>query len=49
MKIRDGFILRKMSGSNVKAFNSSLMFNDSGVFIFEKLQKGASQKETAEA
>ena len=57
MKIKDGFILRKVpgmnlvmpTGKNVKTFNGSLMLNDTGAFIFEKLQKGATPEETARA
>ena len=57
MKIKNGFILRKVpgmnlvmpTGKNVKEFNGSLMLNDTGAFIFEKLQKGATLEETAEA
>lgn len=57
MKIKDGFILRKVpgmnlvmpTGKNVKKFNGSLMLNDTGAFIFEKLQKGATPAETARA
>ena len=57
MKIMDGFILRKLpgmnlvmpTGKNVKAFNGSLVLNDTGAFIFEKLQKGATSEETAQA
>ncbi len=57
MKIKDGFILRKVpgmnlvmpTGKNVKSFNGSLMLNDTGAFIFEKLQKGATPDETAQA
>ena len=57
MKIKDGFILRKLpgmnlvmpTGKNVKAFNGSLVLNETGAFIFEKLQKGASPEQTAEA
>jgi hypothetical protein len=57
MKIKDGFVLRKVpgmnlvmpTGKNVKTFNGSLMLNDTGAFIFEKLQKGATLEETAEA
>ena len=57
MKIKDGFILRKVpgmnlvmpTGKNVKTFNGSLVLNDTGAFIFEKLQKGASPEQTAEA
>ena len=57
MKIRDGFILRRLpgmnlvmpTGRNVKAFNGSLLLNDSGAFIFERLQKGGTPEETARA
>ena len=57
MKIKNGFILRKVpgmnlvmpTGKNVKEFNGSLMLNDTGAFIFEKLQKGSTPEETARA
>ena len=57
MKIKDGFILRKVpgmnlvmpTGKNVKSFNGSLMLNNTGAFIFEKLQNGATSDETAQA
>lgn len=57
MKIKDGFILRKVpgmnlvmpTGKNVKEFNGSLMLNDTGAFIFEKLQKGSTPEQTAQA
>lgn len=57
MKIKDGFILRKMpgmnlvmpTGENVKHFNGSLKLNDTGAFIFECLQKGRTPEETAQA
>ena len=57
MKIRDGFILRKLpgmnlvmpTGKNVKEFNGSLVLNDTGSFIFENLQKGSTPEQTAEA
>ncbi len=57
MKIKDGFILRKVpgmnlvmpTGKNVKSFNGSLMLNDTGAFIFERLQKGSAPAETAQA
>jgi len=55
MKIKDGFILRKVpgmnlvmpAGKNVKSFNGSLMLNDTGAFIFERLQQGSSPEELA--
>ena len=57
MKIKNGFILRKVpgmnlvmpTGKNVKTFNGSLMLNDTGAFIFECLQKGSTPEETAQA
>lgn len=57
MKIKDGFVLRKVpgmnlvmpTGKNVKEFNGSLMLNDTGAFIFERLQKGATPEETTRA
>ena len=57
MKIKDGFILRKLpgmnlvmpTGKNVKNYNGSLMLNDTGAFIFERLQQGGSPEETAQA
>lgn len=55
MKIKDGFILRKVpgmnlvmpTGKNVKTFNGSLLLNDTGALIFEKLQKGSAPEEIA--
>lgn len=57
MKIKDGFVLRKVpgmnlvmpTGKNVKTFNGALMLNDTGAFIFERLQAGATSEETAQA
>ena len=57
MKIKDGFILRKVpgmnlvmpTGKNVKTFNGSLVLNDTGAFIFERIQKGSTPEETARA
>ena len=57
MKIKDGFVLRKLpgmnlvmpAGKNVKEFNGSLVLNDTGAFIFEKFQKGSTPEETAKA
>ncbi len=57
MKIKDGFVLRKVpgmnlvmpTGKNVKNFNGSLILNDTGAFIYEKLQKGSTPEETAQA
>lgn len=57
MKIKDGFILRKVpgmnlvmpAGKNVKSFNGALMLNDTGAFVFERLQKDMTPEETARA
>ena len=57
MKIKDGFILRKVpgmnlvmpTGKNVKDFQGSLMLNDTGAFIFERLQKGNTAEEIVQA
>lgn len=57
MKIKNGFVLRKVpgmnlvmpTGKNVKAFNGSLMLNDTGAFIFERLQKGSTPEEAVQA
>ena len=57
MKIKDGFILRKVpgmnlvmpTGRNVKNFNGALMLNETGSFIFERLQKGNTPEETVQA
>lgn len=53
--IKKGFILRKMpgmnlvmpTGSNVKDYNGAIMLNDTGAFIFEKLNEGKTVEETA--
>ena len=45
MKIKDGFILRKLpgmnlvmpTGKNVKTYNGSLVLNDTGAFLFDGL------------
>ena len=37
------------TGKNVKDFNGSLVLNDTGAFIFEKLQKGSTPEQTAGA
>lgn len=57
MKIKDEFILRKVpgmnlvmpAGRNVKSFNGLLMLNDTGAFIFERLQTDSTPEETAQA
>lgn len=57
MKIKDGFILRKVGGSNVivptgneaNEFNGMITVNDTGAFIFEKLQSGMNNDEIVKA
>lgn len=57
MKIKDGFILRKMPGVNLvmpigeqtKIYKQSIMLNDTGAFIFEKLTEGESIDEIVKA
>lgn len=53
MKIKKGFILRKVGGQNVvvavggasRSFNGIIRLNDSGKYLWEKLQKDISEKE----
>ena len=48
MKIKEGFILRNVAGSNVVVpvgqatvdFNGMMSLNDTGAFLFDKLTKG---------
>ncbi|MCF0229761.1 MAG: PqqD family protein [Parasporobacterium sp.] len=57
MKIKEGFVLRKMPGmnlvmpvgENIKTYKGSVMLNDTGAFIYEKLSEGKSMEETARA
>lgn len=55
MRIRDNFILGKLTDMNLvvyagaERYDSMLSLNDTGAFIFEKLQKGATPEETAQA
>lgn len=57
MKIKDGFILRKMPGVNLvmpigeqtKTYKQSVMLNDTGAFIFEKITEGKPIDEIAKA
>ena len=52
MKIKEGFVLRKLqgmnvvmpSGENIKDYKKAVVLNDTAVFIYEKL----AQKETGE-
>lgn len=57
MKLKEGFVLRKMPGmnlvmpvgENIKHFKGSLMLNDTGAFIYERLAAGKSKEEIASA
>lgn len=57
MKIRDGFILRNIAGSFIVVpigkenidFNGMMSLNQTGAFIFEKLQNGIEKEELVEA
>lgn len=52
MKIRDGFVLRKVSeayvviavGEAATKFNGMISLNETGAFIWEKLEKGCESK-----
>jgi hypothetical protein len=53
MKIKEGFILRNVAGSNVVVpigqatinFNGMMSLNDTGAFLFEKMIAGTSKEE----
>ena len=53
MKIRNGFILRKVGEQNVvvavgeasRSFNGIIRLNDSGRYLWEKLQSGTTEQE----
>ena len=55
MKIKDGFILRKVGTQYVAAatgkasenFNGIIRLNESGAFVFRQLQEGATAEELA--
>lgn len=57
MKIKDGFILREVAGSNIIVgvgeesidFNGIINVNDTGAFIWNKLCENMSVEETAKA
>lgn len=57
MKIKDGFILRKVgrqyivaaTGEASKNFNGMMRLNEEAAFAFEILQKGATEEELAKA
>ena len=53
MKIKEGFILRNVAGSNVVVpvgqatvdFNGMMSLNDTGAFLFYKLTKGTTEEQ----
>lgn len=57
MKIKEGFILRNVAGNHVVVpvgqatidFNGMMSLNDSGAFLFEKLQQGIERDELIDA
>ena len=56
MKIREGFILRRIpgmnivmpTGENIRVFRNAVTLNDTAALIFEKLQRGESAGSVAE-
>lgn len=56
MKIRDGYLLRSVAGKNIVVsvgaqldFNGMLTLNDTGVFFWNLLSKGATKEEMLDA
>ncbi len=57
MKIRQGFILREVAGnfivvavgSAVKEFNGVINLNETGAFLYKKLQNGAEEEDLVQA
>ena len=57
MKIREGFVLRRIpgmnlvmpAGENIRTFDRAVMLNDTCAFIFEKLQAGETEEAIAKA
>lgn len=53
MMIRNGFMLKKVGGQNVvvalgeasRSFNGIIRLNDTGVFLWQKLQQETSEKQ----
>lgn len=53
MKIKDGFMLKKVGGQNVvvalgeasRSFNGIIRLNDTGVFLWQKLQQETSEEQ----
>ncbi len=57
MKIKEGFILREVSGTYivvavgnmVKNFNGMINLNETGAFLWKQLEKGCSQEQLVQA
>ena len=57
MKIKEGFVLRKIAGSNIVVpigaicvdFNGMITMNDSATFLWEKLAEGADEDQLVAA
>lgn len=57
MKIKDGFMLRKVGGQNVvvalgeasRSFNGIIRLNDTGVFLWEQLKQDKTEEQLLEA
>lgn len=57
MKIKEGFVLRELSGMNVvmpageqvKSFKGAVMLNESGVMLFKLLQSGTTPEQLEKA
>lgn len=57
MKIKDGFILREVAGnyivvavgSAVKQFNGVISLNETGAFLWKKLEEGCEEKDLLSA
>lgn len=53
MKIKDGFMLRKVGGQNIvvalgeasRSFNGMVRLNDTGVFLWEKLKDDVTEEQ----
>lgn len=53
MKIKDGFMLRKVGGQNIvvalgeasRSFNGMIRLNDTGVFLWEKLKDDVTEEQ----
>ncbi|MBR2870604.1 MAG: PqqD family protein [Clostridia bacterium] len=56
MKIKEGFILREVSGSFIvvavgegtKTFNGMIQLNETGAFLWKLLESGATEEQMAE-